>query len=153
MSDELARHRMHVVWGFLAAPLAGAGALGILSAWLPGDNSSAAAAMAIGGAIVGYLIAFALGIPAYLVLRKRVKPRLVYPTLGGAIIASAPFVVGELAFGVNRASLVGLFEIVRLAFPAGAVGGLAFWLIAVKSDANANRFFGPPREQPADVFD
>ncbi len=153
MSDNRTRHRMHVIWAFLAAPLAGAGALGVLSAWLPGSNSSMAAAMAIGGAIVGYLIALTLGVPAYLVLRKRVKPRLVYPTLGGAIIASTPFMLGSLASGLDGASLTGLLQTVGLAFPAGAVGGFTFWLIAVRADPNARQFFGPPIEQPADAFD
>jgi hypothetical protein len=153
MSDERDIHRGHVLWAFLTAPMAGAAVLGMLSAWTPRGDPSLAILVAMGGAIVGYPIAFALGIPAYFLLRRRVRPRLTYPVLVGAIIAAAPFAVSDLAFGSASANPSALFSVVGMAFLSGAVGGLAFWLIAIKTDRNAVRFFGPPREPPADAFD
>lgn len=153
MSDERDTHRGHVLWAFLTAPMAGAVTLGVTSVWTSNGDPSMGVLMAMGGAMVGYLIAFVLGVPAYLLLRRRVKPRLIYPVLVGGVIAAAPFAVGDLASGSALANPSVLSSVAGMAFLSGAVGGLVFWLIAVKTDKNAKHFFGPIREQPADAFD
>jgi hypothetical protein len=151
MTEEQRHHQSLVVWGFIAAPLVGAAALGVGSACL-GDGP-VAYLVAIGGAVVGYLITLVLGVPAYLVLRKRIRPRFIYPIGVGGFIAAAPVAIGALADSSNAGELIAQLRFPGLVFFCGALGGLAFWLIAIKADPNAHRFFGPRREQPADAFD
>jgi hypothetical protein len=151
MTDDRRRHRTLVAWAFVAAPLIGAVVLGMLSAVM-GDDPRVGVLEVFGGAVVGYLIALFLGIPAYFILRRRIRPRLIYVALVGALIASAPIVVVSLALGQGPPDLAE-FQVAGLAFLSGAAGGLTFWLIAVRGDPHADRHFGPQKQEPADAFD
>jgi hypothetical protein len=152
MTEDRRRHRTLVVWAFFAAPACGAVTLGVVSATSSTD-ASVALATAIIGAVVGYVIALVLGVPSYLILRRRLRPRLVYPVLVGGLIAAGPFALGGLGGISNPAGLATLVVVLGQVFLSGAAGGFAFWLIAMKADPHADRHFGPQKEQPADAFD
>jgi hypothetical protein len=103
----------------------------------------------------GYPPALVLGLPAYLALRRRVRPRPATLALVGGAIAILPWLwimywpglrAGVSSQAGNCVSEIdgvttwcGHLENVKylaLIFAAGAVGGLAFWLCAVWRDPN-----------------
>jgi hypothetical protein len=88
-----------------------------------------------------------LGLPAIIVLRNRVKPRLRSALIFGGMIASLPWLVLGLLPGAEQASLggaetvidgqltwFGFWQVLKFAgllFLLGVVGGAIFWLIVV----------------------
>ncbi len=125
-----------VAAAFIAAPLfasllTGAGLAtftgGAMGPWLP---------MAFGIAVVALMVAapltVVLGIPAYLLLRRRVKARLTGSALTGAAIAATPWLAVVLA-GAASGSLAEPWTILwplGLLIVVGAASGALFWWIA-----------------------
>jgi hypothetical protein len=98
-------------------------------------------------ATVAYSIALVVGVPAYLVLRRLLRPRLFNVVLSGGLVATAPFtllgiitVLGKPNPSMTWADVVEFIVFVGPIFAAGLVTGLAFWLIAVWRDPNPERY-------------
>ena len=117
--------------GFLIGPLAG---VAVITAWFGtelGGGAGAFVATAIGAAILGYAQALIFGVPAYLILRRRLRPRLSYAALGGGLAASAPFALLTLA---TEGGLAEVMSVAGPPFVAGIASGAVFWLLAFRRD-------------------
>ena len=95
-----------------------------------------------------YPAALIFGVPAFLILRRRLKPRVINCVLVGGVVAAAPWLLLVL-FGSNPDYAVvgthitvqhGLktlwgwidgLKMVGWIFGLGLIGGLAFWTAAV----------------------
>jgi uncharacterized membrane protein len=66
-----------------------------------------------------------VGIPAYLVLRRVAKPNIWLSIAVGALTASLPWILASAFSPV-------LVMVAVLGAPLGAIGGLIFWLIALR---------------------
>ena len=130
---------MRVVLGFLLAPLVGA--ITFAGGATLYDHSyadhvqrtnifTAIAPLMIGG----YPVALALGLPAYFLLRNRVKARLITATLVGGLIAGLPWLILCTLLIINSSGPPGwaelMYETTIPAFGCGCVSGSVFWLIA-----------------------
>ena len=88
-----------------------------------------------------------LGIPAFLLLKKLVRPTILWCALAGGVVAALPwFLFMSLGGGADQASINGhvtqvhghytawgwlyFAQFLGLVFVAGAVGGILFWAIA-----------------------
>ena len=94
----------------------------------------------------GYLPTLVVGLPAFAVLRRRLRPTLLNCTVVGASVAGLPWLLFSLLPAANSASidgvatvtnhhvtLFGLWVGLKLALGIGlfgALGGASFWLIA-----------------------
>ena len=144
-----------VALGFLVAPLAGGAAISAMALADASPLSDAFSFAALAVLYGGYPPALVLGIPAYLALRRRVRPRPATLALAGGTIAILPWLwamywpglragvssqVGNCVSEINGATTwCGHLENAKylaLIFAAGAVGGLAFWLCAAWRDPN-----------------
>lgn len=133
-----------VALGFVLAPLVPAMLFGLLDPGLIGL-----------AAMLAYPSAILFGLPAYIVLRRLLRPRLLAIAVVGGLVAIAPFVVLTIFPSAIEASsndcvsvkaghttLCGTVESVKmmlLIFPLGALGGLVFWLCAVCGDTRLTR--------------
>ena len=91
--------------------------------------------------IGGYPVTIVLGVPAYFLLRNRVKDRLVTTTLVGGTIACLPWLVICTLLNFYSSGPSGwaelMYETTIPAFGCGCVSGSVFWLIAHKGRARA----------------
>lgn len=91
----------------------------------------------------GEALAFVIGLPALIILRRIIRPRLIYTMIAGGMIANAPWaflaVMGLIA--AIHAPLVEVFTLPMVAMAAavvfgtfclGAFGGAVFWAIATQ---------------------
>ena len=98
--------------------------------------------------IGGYPAALIFGLPVLLVLKRWLRPRLIWTVLAGALVATAPWCLLLLSPGQNDFSSVGgqitvqdgqrtlygwiaASGILGLASALGAIGGSVFWLVGV----------------------
>ena len=79
------------------------------------------------GVFYGVAPALFFGLPAVYALQRVVRPNLTNAVLAGAAVASAPVILASLVISL-RLSLA-LF----VSVPLGAIGGAAFWLIALRN--------------------
>jgi hypothetical protein len=139
-----------IVLAFLLAPLAPAFlfALQTLFDGLPnGSYLKTAMTFAMVG---GYPAVILFGLPLFFVLRNRVRPRLWVITLAGGAVAAMPWLLlvllaprpdqaqigSHITVLDGRPTLWGWIESVAMVgqvFGLGAIGGVAFWLVAVAS--------------------
>ncbi|HTO80976.1 MAG TPA: hypothetical protein VMQ73_02025 [Methylomirabilota bacterium] len=112
----------------------------------------------------GYPATMLLGIPAYFLLRPRLRPRLITIALCGGIIAAVPWlVVGLLLPNPSYADIDGCrtvvaghttwcgywedLKFIAFVFGLGTIGGVVFWICAVWRDAD---LIGPRAGRGAD---
>lgn len=150
-SEGPVRYPVPPVWriipAFILAPAVPAflHASGTLYDGIPNGSylKTATATLIVGG----YLPALLVGLPLLLVLKGRVRPSFLTVTACGGLISSAPWALLALLIRPDGASmgghqtvidgqytLWGWIELGRWAgeqFLLGAIGGAAFWLIAV----------------------
>jgi hypothetical protein len=150
-SDRDQPPRWRVIAAFLIAPLVSAFALACyLPAYdgLPHTSDRIIRSTALYCFFGGYPSALVVGVPAYLLLRRRLKPTWLNCTIAGAVVAAAPSLLlmivptpgafeqtGEhitVLNGVRTAWgwMEGLQGVAGIG-AVGLIGGLAFWLIAV----------------------
>ena len=126
--------------GLVLAPLLPAVLFSLIES---GDLGSVWLAAVFGG----YPAAIVLGIPAYLLLRNRVEPRVGTLMLVGGLIAMAPWLLLSLVSGADQAAVgncvtvidgrrtwcgyLSMIDMLARIFAYGAIGGLAFWICAV----------------------
>lgn len=120
--------------GFLAAPLLPVLLLGFLIAPL-GFYDSASKTIFINLLymiiIVAYLCTFVLGLPAYLVLRYFLRPKLVTFVLTGGLVAGLPWLLVGLDGLITWCGYLSFLPFVGFVSFLGAIGGFVFWLCAV----------------------
>jgi hypothetical protein len=130
-----------VVLAFLAAPAAIAIILGIaagLSQVRFGIESIlfyGVATAGVGLFVVAYPLTLVVGVPAYLLLRRRTTLTIAKAIVAGALVAGVPFSL-LLALGPARKLISGMtaaadLEICATVFIAGALTGLVFGLVAL----------------------
>jgi hypothetical protein len=136
--------------GFLLAPLVPAALWSLLS--LGQQPISGILNFAITVALIGgFPAALVLGVPVYLLLRRRLRPKLPVVVFFGGLIAAMPWlaIMGVMKNPTSAAIgtcqtvldgqttwcgyLVGL-KFLSLIFGFGAVGGLTFWIAVVWKD-------------------
>ncbi len=147
--------------GFLLAPLVPAALWSLLSSGQQPISWVLNFALAV-ALIGGFPAALVLGVPVYLLLRRRLRPKVPVVVLVGGLIAATPW-LAMMAVMKNPTSaaigtcqtvldgqttwcgyLVGL-KFLSLIFGFGAVGGLTFWIAVVWNDPRmAGK--GPPSE-------
>ena len=98
--------------------------------------------------IGGYLPTILFGLPALFVLRRWLRPRLIWTVLASALVATAPWclllllpgqndfssVGGQITVQDGKRTLLGWIEVSKmlgLIFALGAIGGTVFWLIGL----------------------
>ena len=120
--------------GFLLAPLVPAVVWGL---FVSGQRFPQTDIDFIGIAAVyfGYPATLVLGVPAYLLLRRRVRPTLPTVVLVGGLVAATPWLVLMLLNeNAAQATWRGFLEHLKFlffVFGLGAVGGLTFWIAVV----------------------
>lgn len=138
MDEAPVPHRM--VWAFAAAPAAGALVIALIMAAMTGSLTAGLGMAAFGLLLVGYPAALVLGLPAWLFLRRRVRPTPLRCAAAGAAIAGLPLLVimgvTMLAEGASTRDLGNLLLPLGAAL-AGAVGGVVFWVAAAWSPRRA----------------
>jgi hypothetical protein len=141
--------------GFLLAPLVPAFVWAFSPFWFSFDrvNVAGAASFLVWIAIVAYATAAVDGIPVYVLLRRRLRPRLATVAAAAGLIAIVPWLalyfaslpspaayarVGDCVTVVDGArTWCGYVEDLKLfafVFILGALGGVTFWLCAVWRD-------------------
>lgn len=83
------------------------------------------------GATWGQLATFAIGLPAHLWLKRKTAGQAwmyAFAGAGAGLIFGVVFVYG-MVFGRSLAALAEIAALVLASLTAGAIGGLAFWLI------------------------
>ena len=110
----------------------------------------------------GYPAGLLLGVPAYLLLRLRLRPWLITAGVAGGVIAVAPWAallpllanpsdawIGRCHTVVNgHTTLCGYVEDMKfmaMVFGLGMIGGIVFWVCAIWRDANV---IGPSVRRP-----
>jgi hypothetical protein len=133
-----------VALGFLLAPVFAAGLFAVLA---DGPDFGLFLVSLFYGAIPATIL---IGIPAYFVLRNRVRPRLITLAAGGGVVAIVPWViilmlsvgdhaeVGDCVAVVNgRTTWCGYLDNLKflgMIFGLGVFGGIVFWSCVVWGD-------------------
>jgi hypothetical protein len=142
-----------VLVAFLVAPIIAFVLLPFVSAALDGETLGSldwrrGLELAPFVLIIGaYLPTLFLGVPMYLVLASRVRPRLLYSVAAGAVVAAAPWFLLYALFSPDYAfsnghvthrngaptldGWIDLIKVVARIAIAGGIGGVVFWLIAL----------------------
>lgn len=147
--DHLIPNAFRLVAAFVAAPTVAASALAVVQPGYFGlPYIEAVYRTAVSYALFGaYPLTIIFAVPAYFILRKRVRAKIVNCALTGAIIAALPwFFIGAFgrtgnAWTNDRPTLIDgqltaygwaeLALIMLLIGAAGAIAGAVFWLVAV----------------------
>jgi hypothetical protein len=148
MSAEADAASLRIAKAFLIAPMFGSI---VLAGWYDPakglDWLIDLFGMALFAAAAAYSIALVVGVPAYLVLRRRLRPRLGYVVISGGLVAAAPLALfGAIDVlktpkpSLTWAEVIEFVGSIGPIFAAGAVTGLVFWLVAVWRDPNPNRY-------------
>ncbi len=117
---------IRVVVGLVVA----GGLPGLLIALLALPGGTVSNALGFGAFLAifyGVAPALILGLPAVYVLRSLIKPTLKSAIAAGAIVASIPVV-----FAALTTNPIILFVIIA-SVPLGAIGGAAFWFVALRN--------------------
>jgi hypothetical protein len=138
--------------GFLVAPLVPA-ALWLMPGLWHGTPITSFGSQVMLVVIYGpYPATALLGLPAYLMLRRRLSPRFITVALAGGLIAAAPWSVLMLLLPKPSDAWIGSchtvidgqttwcgylegIKFIGLVFGLGAIGGIAFWICAIWRDA------------------
>ena len=155
-----------IALAFLIAPLVPAAVAPIATIFDGLPNGSYLRTVALFALFGAYPATIIFGVPALLILRRRLKPRFVYVALAGGFVAAAPWLLLVL-FGPNpdaastgtqvtvqagHKTLWGWIEDLRMVggiFLLGLIGGVAFWLVAVcrfRTDARGLGSYEPPTD-------
>lgn len=78
--------------------------------------------------LLGYFPTVVVGLPLYVLARRRVRPTLLNCALAGAFVADLPWLVVGLASKLN-ATRSDLMTQIGLIGMLGAMGGGVFWLV------------------------
>lgn len=140
--DDL--RRVRIASGFVLGPLCGAFALAA-GYGVFGGGLGMFMLSGIVATICGCAFTLALSVPAYFVLRRWLRQRLIYSVLIAGFEAIAPLVLMTLVSGPSQGALTGENLLVDAAiggpiFVAGCVSGLVFWLIAMRNDPDPYRY-------------
>jgi hypothetical protein len=145
LDDQRARQQGRVVLGFLLAPLIAsalaASAMAVLLAGTPPTLDRIVVAWAVvfvGALVYAYPTALMLGGPFYVLLHRRLRPRLIYCLLVGGSIAVVPVLAVAIALARSRVTPADVFSLAGTfgsLFGLGSVGGLVFWLCAFRGAA------------------
>lgn len=139
-----------VVLGFVLAPMLGVLALVLWlfgsALWAQGQQLTYAlpgiTVMAVAAAGIAAVTTLVLGLPTYLILRRRVRFTLLSVTLIGGLVAVAGAFLLALVLpeGENLGRSLG-FALTFFVF--GCVGGFTFWLCAFWRDPSFSRVQRP----------
>lgn len=108
---------------------------GFLVALLSLSGGSPSSALGFGaflGIFYGAAPALIFGFPAIYALRGVVRPSLKVSVLAGMIVATVPVVFAALTIGLD------LLALVLASLPLGAIGGVTFWLVALRNLSRIN---------------
>lgn len=126
---------------FVAAPVSGAAAVG-LTIGLIDPPFDVALKIAVFGLLVFALPATVLlGLPLYLVLRRRVRLTVITAASAGAVVGAAPALLMNLALlsqGLAR-NAAEVLALPLLATAPGALGGLVFWAVVARPPLRPGR--------------
>jgi len=142
-----------VALGFLMAPLVPAALWLLPGLWYGTPVASFGSQVMLVTFYGPYPAIVLLGVPAYLLLRRRLSPRLITVALAGGVIAAAPWAVLLLLLPHPTDAWVGRchtvinghttwcgylegMKFIALVFGLGVIGGIVFWICAVWRDAN-----------------
>lgn len=140
--------RWRIILAFLIAPLVPSAAAATVTLVDGLPNGGYLQWLVLVALIGGYPAALILGLPAFFILRSRLRPRFMYVTFAGGLVAAAPWLLlvlfgpnpdmatsGEHVTVVSGAkTLWGWLEGMRMiggAFLLGLMGGAAFWFISM----------------------
>jgi hypothetical protein len=149
-SSALSMSSVRLAAAFVLAPLTASFLMAILEPayaglhdWAPRILHTTLANAVIGG----YPAAFILGLPAYMFLRKSLRPTMINCMLAGGVVAAAPwffaflflpgpdeaFSAGHVTYHLGHATPWGwaaaAIIVVKTAF-FGSLGGAVFWAVA-----------------------
>lgn len=111
----------------LAIALAVAVPLALFASWVAWtDGITLATILMLYGGLYAVSSAVLLGLPAIWMLKGRGSPAPTVPIISGAVVASAPWAVYALLNQSNAKFLM-------VTGALGAVGGLIFWAVALRS--------------------
>lgn len=163
MDVPLRPPRWRVVAAFLLAPALASvvvASVAPLYAGLPSLNERIISTAFIYAVIGAYPPTLVLGVPAYLILRKRVAPTIWACAFVGAVVAAAPWVVvaslanPDFASVDGRATVVhgvktlwgwlGVAKTAGMLGLCGAAGGALFWLVAAAGVQASKAHATPP---------
>lgn len=147
MPQYLSRHRL--VLAFILAPLAPAALIATATLFDGLDNGGFLRTAVLIALFGGYPATLLFGLPAFLILKRWVRPRLIWIVLVGGLVATAPVACSLASVrlperatvdGVDtvqdgRLTAAGRSQNARLleaTFVLGALGGLTFWLAGVR---------------------
>lgn len=133
---------------FAIAPLVPALLVSTPSLFDEGGLSSYVRWVALFALVGGYPAALLFGLPALLVLKRWLRPRLVWAVLAGGLVAAAPWslvmlipdqlesasVGGQVTVHNGQRTLFGwisALQVLGFAFALGTIGGMVFWLVGV----------------------
>jgi len=140
-----------VAFGFVAAPLVPAALWMLPELWNGAPLASYGSFVMLVAIYGAYPATILLGVPAYFVLRRRMRPLLVSLLLAGGLIAAAPWpalmlllpnpqdawIGGCHTVVDGKTTWCGYWEGVKFIgwiFALGATGGVAFWICVVWRD-------------------
>ena len=153
-----------IALAFFIAPLVPAAVASIATIFDGLPNGSYPKTVALFALFGAYPAPIIFGVPAFLFLRRRLKPRFVYVVLAGGFVAAAPWLLlvllgpnpdtasigTHLTVQAGHKTLWGWIEDLRMVggvFLLGLIGGVAFWLVAVcrfHTDARGLGSYEPP---------
>ncbi|MGO4570949.1 hypothetical protein [Microvirga sp. 2TAF3] len=120
--------------GFALAPMVGVAGFGLISEGyrfiedlLIGRSTIVSIIV-----IVAYVQAALLGLPAYFLLKDRVRPTILNAALAGIIVASLPWVT----LSVGSFQLTASIQVITHTALAGLLAGIAFWICAAWRNSN-----------------
>lgn len=156
MSDDLSANDVasgrvsapRLALAFVVAPLVPALIISTSTLFDGTDNGSFLDTVALFVVFGGYPAALVFGLPTLLIMKRWLRPRLIWVVLAGGFVAAAPWALATLfvsqpdsaSIGSNvtvangQRTLWGWIEAAKflgMVFALGAVGGLAFWLVGI----------------------
>lgn len=150
-TDAVATERLNpqrLALGFVLAPLAPALLISTSSLFDGKDNGSYLKTVMLFAFFGGYPAALVIGLPALLILKRWLRPRLAWAILVGGLVAATPWGLAMLFGGQPDSASIGTHVTVQNGqrtlwgwieagkflvgvFALGGVGGLAFWLLGI----------------------
>jgi len=146
-APKLCRRRL--VLAFILAPLAPALLISLPTLFDGLDNGGLLKTVAMFALFGGYPATLIFGVPAFLILKRWVRPRLVWIMLTGGLVAAAPVALsllltrppefasidGQVIAQAGRLTKAGWIQhlyMLGAIFTLGVIGGLAFWIVGVR---------------------
>ena len=147
-----------VFWAFILAPAVGAFALACyepLYSGLPHLVDRIFQTFYVYLVVGAYPPTLIFGLPAYLILRRRIRPTALNCAIAGAIVAALPWILigllslpdyatedGHITNENGHLTLWGLYDLAKLAGPIALIGsftGVVFWAAAAAGNVTQQR--------------